>query len=78
VEDDMESLLVALPALGCMLMVPAMAWVMSRIRHDGPNGAPPPAPGEVSDGELRRLRDEVARLRSEVDAGTVRREPADG
>lgn len=30
----MESLLVALPALGCVLMMPAMMWLMSRMRRD--------------------------------------------
>src|SRR5918996_356073 len=79
-EDDMESLLVALPALGCAVMMPAMLWVMSRMRHDTPRDAPPLAPraGSTSDDELRVPRDDVARLRSEVDAGPARREPTDG
>ena len=32
----MDSLLVALPALGCVLMMPAMMWLISRMRSDNP------------------------------------------
>ncbi|MGH9214833.1 MAG: hypothetical protein ACRDZS_01130 [Acidimicrobiales bacterium] len=73
----MESLLVALPALGCVVMMPAMMWLMSRMRSDD-TAAPPPGTTQPAQDELRRLRDEVARLRSEVDADPDRRESAGG
>jgi hypothetical protein len=75
----MESLLLALPALGCVLMLPAMMWMMSRMRTDeGGATAPPGPPPGAHDDEVRRLRDEVARLRSDVDADAHRRQPSDG
>lgn len=74
----MDSLLALVPALGCVVMMPAMMWVMSRMRNDG---SAAPSPGTTQpplDDDVRRLRDEVARLRSEVDAETDRRESAGG
>jgi hypothetical protein len=76
----MDSLLLALPALGCVVMMPLMMWLMSRSmgnRHDA--GQQQQDPGEQARAEeLSRLRDEVARLRSDVDAESGSRGPAGG
>jgi hypothetical protein len=71
----MESLLAALPVLGCVVMMPAMMWVMSRMRTDDGTTPRPGANERPQDDELLTLRDEVARLRSEVEASD-RHEPA--
>lgn len=63
----MESLLAALPALGCVVMMPAMMWLMSRGMRG--NDTPPPQ-ADPQDTEVRRLRDEVARLRADIDSDT--------
>jgi hypothetical protein len=67
----MDSLLAALPALGCLVMMPAMAWVMARgmPKHDSPDPArqQPLTEGPARDDEVTQLRDEVARLRADLD-----------
>lgn len=37
----MDSLLAALPALGCLVMMPAMAWVMARGMRNRDTTDPP-------------------------------------
>ncbi len=65
----MDSLLAALPALGCVVMMPAMAWVMARSMRDRDTRDPThqQPPDSAHDDEVTRLRDEVARLRADLD-----------
>lgn len=73
----MDSLLVAMPALGCALMMVPMIWLMSRgMKRDGPpaSGYRSPAPSG-RDPEIAELQAEVDRLRAEMRAqnpGTAR------
>lgn len=74
----MESLLLAIPALGCVVMMPLMMWVVARAM--GNRGQQPSTGGEehARPEELGRLRDEVARLRSDIDAEVRSRESTGG
>lgn len=76
----MESLLVALPALGCVVMMPLMMWLMGRAMSNRENGdKQPQAPGDQARAEeLGQLRDEVVRLRAEIDTGPRSPESAGG
>lgn len=73
----MDSLLVAMPALGCALMMVPMIWLMSRgMKQDGsPPSGPPSPPPVARDPEVAELQAEVDRLRAEMraqDPGTAR------
>jgi hypothetical protein len=76
----MDSLLAALPALGCVVMMPAMAWVMARSMRDrdtrDPTRQEPSDPAH--DDEVTHLRDEVARLRADLDGEPASTEPTPG
>lgn len=63
----MDSLLVLAPALGCLLMMAPLMWLMSRgMNRDGQSAAGrSPAPNG-QDSELADLRSELDRLRAEA------------
>jgi hypothetical protein len=74
----MESLAAALPLLGCALMMPAMIWMMSRgMRSGESSGRAHEATGQPGGEELTKLREEVAQLRSELEAEHRSATPAD-
>lgn len=62
----MRTLLAALPAVGCMLMIPAMLW-MARGTRDRSNRDP----NATRAREVAELRDEVTSLRSELGSDDV-------
>lgn len=72
----MDSLLQALPALGCALMLPAMFLMMRGGMQKTDPPPPTPGPDRARDEELAKLREEVAQLRSQVDAETRSQDPA--
>lgn len=75
----MDSLLVAVPALGCALMMVPMIWLMSRgMKQDHPPTPGPPSPPPATrDPGVAELQAEVERLRAEVRGpGPVPQPPA--
>jgi hypothetical protein len=77
----MESLLVALPVLGCAVVMPAMMWLMSRGMKQGKTPTPRPSGDRPVDAgqadEIGQLRLDVDRLRSVLDSESRPSSPAD-